>query len=46
MKIKGLTYDEIMELYHNGNPFLKGCLHNNAHLIMEKEKPHHKKSEF
>ena len=39
MEIKGLTYEEIMELYNNGFPLLKEWLHDNAHLIMEKEKP-------
>ncbi len=38
MEIKGLTYEEIMELYHNGTPLLKEWLHDNAHLIIEKEK--------
>jgi hypothetical protein len=37
MKIKGFTYKEIMELYSNGTSLLKEWLHDNAHLIMEKE---------
>ena len=39
MAIKGLTYEEIMELYQNGSPLLKEFLHVNAHKIIEKEKP-------
>jgi hypothetical protein len=39
MEIKGLTYEEIMELYHNGGPLLRSWLHDHAHNIMDKEKP-------
>lgn len=39
MSDKGLTYEEIMDLYKNGGPLLRSWLHDHAHKIMKKPSP-------
>ena len=39
VEMKGLTLQELQDLYDASSDEVRKWMHNNAHLIMEKEKP-------